>query len=81
MRLTPSQRLIEAQDPRRRKIRSIIRDTYAETGSLALSAERLGISEGRLSAWIRDLGGEIRSEVVFPRAGRRAMAREEAAAA
>jgi hypothetical protein len=49
-----------------RDIRELLRDAYAEAGNTALAAAQLGISAGAFSTWLGLLGGEIRSEVVFP---------------
>lgn len=64
---TPQMRLIEERDPSKRDIRIIIREVYAAERTLERAAVRLGIEPSTLCKWVQGFGGEIRSEIVFPR--------------
>lgn len=56
---------MELADPQRRDIREILRDAYERGGNVTRAAEIIGITASGFSKWVDQLGGEIRSEVVF----------------
>lgn len=57
---------IEAADPQGRDIRQIMTEAYAAAHSMLGAATKLGISQGAFSNWTALLGGEVRTELVFP---------------
>lgn len=66
MKKTTQMLLVEARDPLRRDIRQIICHAYSEGRTLDQSATAMGIDASTLSKWIRQLDGDIQSQVVFP---------------
>ena len=59
---TPLMRLVEQQDAQGRPIETILRQTYAEVGTLEKVGERLGIHPSAACRWAREFGLEIREE-------------------
>lgn len=55
MRKTTDMLLIELRDTRRRDIRRILRDTYAEEGSLERAGKRVGIDASTYCRWVKQL--------------------------
>ncbi len=62
LRKTPLMLHIEARDPRRRDIETILRETYREQKTLKKTADELGMGFVLVWRWMRRLGLEIREE-------------------
>jgi hypothetical protein len=70
MSKTTDMLLVEIRDPKRRDIKTLLRDTYAEEGSFERAGKRLGIDASTYCRWTQRL------DVKLPRSVRR---RREAA--